>query len=81
MSADPILVPIKVAADVLGQSRTTIYELIAAEKIRAVKSGRSTLIVYESLKQYAASLPAAEITYPSAIKRRGKRGADAPVAA
>jgi len=26
-------------------------------------------------------LPAAEITYPSAIKRRGKRGADAPVAA
>ena len=81
MSADPILVPIKVAADVLGQSRTTIYELIAAEKIKAVKSGRNTLIVYESLKQYAASLPAAEITYPSAIKRRGKRGADAPVAA
>ena len=81
MSADPILVPIKVAADVLGQSRTTIYELIAAEKVKAVKSGRSTLIVYESLKQYAASLPSAEITYPSATKRRGKRGADAPVAA
>ena len=81
MSADPILVPIKVAADVLGQSRTTIYELIADEKVKAVKSGRSTLVVYESLKQYAASLPAAEITYPSAIKRRGKRGADAPVAA
>jgi len=81
MSADPILVPIKVAADVLGQSRTTIYELIADEKVKAVKSGRCTLIVYESLKQYAASLPAAEITYPSAIKRRGKRGADAPVAA
>lgn len=81
MPADPILVPVKDSADILGQSRTTIYELIAAEKIKAVKSGRSTLIVYESLKQYAASLPAAEITYPSAIKRRGKRGADAPVAA
>jgi excisionase family DNA binding protein len=75
MSTDPILVPIKVATDILGQGRTTIYELIAAEKIRAVKSGRSTLIVYESLKQYAASLPSAKIIYG-----RGKRGADAAAA-
>ena len=80
MSADPILVSIKIATDILGQSRTTIYELIAAEKVKAVKSGRSTLIVYESLKQYAAGLQPAEITYPSATKRRGKRGT-APVAA
>jgi len=76
MPADPILVPVKDSADILGQSRTTIYELIAAEKIKAVKSGRSTLIVYESLKQYAASLPSAKIIYG-----RGKRGADTPVAA
>jgi excisionase family DNA binding protein len=76
MPADPILVPVKDAANILGQSRTTIYELIAAEKIKAVKSGRNTLIVYESLKQYAASLPSAKIIYG-----RGKRGADTPVAA
>ena len=76
MPADPILVPVKDSADILGQSRTTIYELIAAEKIKAVKSGRSTLIVYESLKEYAASLPSAKIIYG-----RGKRGTDAPVAA
>ena len=72
MPADPILVPVKDSADILGQSRTTIYELIAAEKIKAVKSGRSTLIVYESLKQYAASLPSVKIIYG-----RGKRNGPA----
>ena len=76
MPADPILVQVKDAIDILGQSRRTIYGLIAAEKIKAVKSGRSTLIVYESLKQYAASLPSAKIK----VYGRVKRGAE-PVAA
>jgi len=76
MTVDPILVQVKDAIGILGQSRRTIYGLIAAEKIKAVKSGRSTLIVYESLKQYAAGLPSAKIKGYGRVKR----GAE-PVAA
>jgi len=56
----PILVPIKQASAIIGRSRRGIYQLIAADQLQAVKSGRSTLVVYESLKQYATKLPAAK---------------------
>jgi excisionase family DNA binding protein len=38
-------------------SSTTLYRLIAAEKLVAVKVGSKTLIEVESLKTYLASLP------------------------
>ena len=41
-----------------------IYQLIATGQLKAVKSGRSTLVVYESLKQYAANLPVAKFRAP-----------------
>lgn len=56
----PILVPIDQASAIIGKCRRGIYQLIAADQIKAVKAGRSTLIVYKSLKQYAANLPAAK---------------------
>jgi excisionase family DNA binding protein len=56
----PILVRINQASAIIGKSRRGIYQLIATDKLKAVKSGRSTLIIYESLKQYAANLPAAK---------------------
>ena len=43
-----------------GKCRRGIYQLIATDQLKAVKSGRSTLVVYESLKQYAANLPVAK---------------------
>jgi excisionase family DNA binding protein len=52
--ADPILVKISEAEIALGTSTRTIYALIAAGRLEAVKHGRSTRIVYESLKRYAA---------------------------
>jgi hypothetical protein len=56
----PILIPIAQASAVIGKCRRGIYQLIARDQIKAVKSGRNTLVVYESLKEYAANLPAAK---------------------
>ena len=44
-----------------GLGRTTLYGLLAAGEIRAVKAGRRTLVDMESLRTYLARLPA--ITY------------------
>lgn len=67
----PILVPIKQASAIIGKCRRGIYQLIATEQLKAVKSGRSTLIVYELLKQYAANLPVAKFTPQSSTPKRG----------
>jgi hypothetical protein len=57
----PILCPIPVAAAMIGRSQRVVYNLIGDGRIRAVKSDGRTLIVVESLHEYAASLPAAKI--------------------
>jgi hypothetical protein len=56
--SDPILVPINEVSTLIGKCRRGVYQLIATDQIRAVKSGRSTLVVYESLRQYVGNLPA-----------------------
>jgi len=56
----PILIPINQASAIIGKCRRGIYQLIAGNQIKAVKAGRSTLVVYDSLKQYVASLPVAK---------------------
>jgi hypothetical protein len=43
--SDPVFVPINRAVEDFGQCRRTIYDLIALGCIRAVKAGRSTLVV------------------------------------
>jgi excisionase family DNA binding protein len=55
---DPILVSVNSAAAMLGISRPTIYKLLNAGALRAVKSGGRTLIPMQALREYAASLPA-----------------------
>jgi excisionase family DNA binding protein len=61
MNDSPILISIDEAAERIGQCRRTVYQLIAADRIQAVKAGRSTRVIFESLKQNAASLPPAKI--------------------
>lgn len=61
MNNSPILVSIDEAAERIGLCRRTVYQLIATDRIQAVKAGRSTRVIFESLKQYAASLPPAKI--------------------
>ena len=57
----PILVPISQASAIIGKCRRGIYQLIATGQLKAVKSGRNTLVVYESLKEYVANLPAPKL--------------------
>ena len=44
-----------------GLSRATLYRLAGAGKIRMVKSGRTTLIVWSSVRDHLASLPDADL--------------------
>jgi excisionase family DNA binding protein len=41
----------------LGVGRSTLYELIAAGDIKAVKVGRRTLIRHDELERYVQDLP------------------------
>ena len=51
-----LLHPIPDAAQVLGIGRSTLYELIARNKIATIKIGRRTLIAQDELERYVASL-------------------------
>jgi hypothetical protein len=61
VSMTPILVTIPQAAAMIGRGVTFIYTAIGDGTLQAVKSDKRTLIVVESLRTYAASLPAAKI--------------------
>jgi excisionase family DNA binding protein len=58
---DPMLVPVSQASAVIGKSPRSVYQLMASGKLKAVKSGRNTLIVYESIKEYVDMLPPAKL--------------------
>ncbi|MCB5945928.1 helix-turn-helix domain-containing protein, partial [Acidocella sp. KAb 2-4] len=49
-----------------GLSRSEVYRLLAAGKLRAVKSNKRTLIRMDSLRAYLDSLPAATFRAPDA---------------
>ena len=59
---DPVTVSIKESVRISGISRSEIYRRLKAKKLRAVKSGKHTLILMESLRQHLASLPPAEFS-------------------
>jgi hypothetical protein len=61
------------AGAMIGRGQSALYELIGAGKIRAVKSDGRTLIVVESLHEYAASLPPAKIAPPRRRKPQRMR--------
>ena len=61
VSMAPILVTVPQAAAMIGRGVTFIYAAIGDGRIKAVKSDKRTLIVVESLRAYAAGLPAARI--------------------
>jgi hypothetical protein len=66
----PMLIPIDRVADLIGKCRRSVYQLIASDQLEAVKAGRNTLVVYDSVKRYVADLPAARFKqYPSQVKR------------
>jgi hypothetical protein len=64
LSLPPILVSIPQACAMIGRGTQAIYDLIGAGKIRAVKSDGRTLVVVESLHEYAKALPPAKVAPP-----------------
>jgi hypothetical protein len=64
MEIAPILVSITHASEMIGRGTQAIYDLIGGGKIRAVKSDGRTLIVVDSLREYAATLPPAKVKPP-----------------
>jgi excisionase family DNA binding protein len=53
----PLAYTVPDACKAAGLGRTTLYELIAAGRLRAMKAGTRTLIEADSLRSYLASLP------------------------
>jgi excisionase family DNA binding protein len=53
----PLAYTVPDACKAAGLGRTTLYELIAAGRVRAMKAGTRTLVEAESLRRYLASLP------------------------
>jgi excisionase family DNA binding protein len=64
MEVEPILVSIPQACQYLSCNSQVIYKLAATGQLEAVKRGGRTLIVFSSVKRYAASLPKAQLTPP-----------------
>ena len=64
---EPVNLSIKDAVRISGISRSELYRRLAApgNGIRAVKLGRTTLICWQSLRSYLATLPAATFRAPS----------------
>ena len=58
---EPAHVTLRDACAYTGDSRTRMYEAIAAGQVEAVKEGRRTLLVFASLKKRIASRKPATI--------------------
>ena len=59
MTTAPITATIPNTSQISGLSRSEIYRRLAAGDLRAVKNGKRTLILVDSLRKYLASLPLA----------------------
>ena len=57
--ASLICAPPSEACRISGISRSELYRRMAAGQIQAVKSGRTTLVLIDSLRTHLASLPPA----------------------
>ena len=49
---EPITVPVKEAAELLGVSKPTVYSMIRRGELHVHKAGRRTLLSYEELKRW-----------------------------
>ena len=58
--AEPLSLTIQRTTDLTGLSRSEVYRRLISGDLRAVKKGRQTLILYESVKRLIESLPPAK---------------------
>jgi hypothetical protein len=80
MEVEPILCSVPQGCQMLGIGTQGIYDLIGAGLVRAVKRGTRTLLVVETLKEYACSLPPAQIAPPRKRKPQRQRRHEAETA-
>jgi hypothetical protein len=64
MEVEPILCSIPQGCQMLSIGTQGMYDLIGAGLVTAVKRGTRTLLVVESLRQYAKTLPPAKVAPP-----------------
>ena len=57
-SLAPLAYSIKSASAASGVSRATLYRALSEKRLRAVKQGRSTLILADDLRGWLCGLPA-----------------------
>jgi hypothetical protein len=77
---EPLTVTVE-PARLTGESRSQIYNLIGCGAYQAVKSGRRTLILYDSIKRRQAALPRAKIKPPKPRRSRPRKTGEAETAA
>jgi len=63
--SEPVAVPIKGVEPRYGFTRSQTYKRLAAGDFKAVKNGKRTLILTESIRNYLASLPPATFRPPA----------------
>ena len=66
---EPLTVTISQTEDLTGESRSQIYNRIGRGEYEAIKAGRRTLVIYESIKRRIAALPRAKIKAPAPRSR------------
>jgi hypothetical protein len=76
MEVEPILCSVPQGCQMLGIGTQGMYDLIGAGLVKAVKRGTRTLIVVASLKDYASSLPPAQVAPPRERKPKHLRQAE-----
>jgi hypothetical protein len=74
---EQILCTVPQGRHILSVGTQGIYDLLGAGLIRGVKRGSRTLLVVESLRAYAASLPPVVVAPPKLRKPRREREAEA----
>jgi hypothetical protein len=63
---EPLALTIRQVEKATSESRSQVYNRIGRGEYTAVKSGRRTLVLYDSVKRHIGSLPPARIKSPPA---------------
>jgi hypothetical protein len=69
----PLGLSIKKTAEITSESEWQVKERLRRREYRAKKSGRRTIVVYESVEDYWNSLPDATFKAPAPRKRKHER--------
>jgi hypothetical protein len=80
LEIEPILCSVPQGCQMLSIGTQGMYDLIGAGLVEAVKRGTRTLLVVESLKAYAKTLPRATVAPPRKREPQRMRQAESEIA-